>query len=428
MFEFQGNMVHHLVRVDFFAADLFHRKMLQGYRELIVDLSFICFVESNIVQEPSDNTSPGNSQAYGSSQVHSDAGTRSSLLNLSGVSDSANFRRWGWHVAWLTGLVMLIACNVFSSGLALGQNLQEEEFVPEGRYLLRWKFQPGQEFEVHVDQSTTTQTTSTLMKSGKLPVRMNLYQDWMVEESEGKLIVILQTFTRVKMQMSYPVVGEIFVDTDAEAPQSPVANKVYQNLKALVGRAMRMKMTRLGEVKSYKLVDDPSLTAEDAMGRLLSKDALSKLSGEMVKFPLQSIQPGYQWTEAPKFLPKEPGMEAKVTSEYKFLGPNAQQPELANISVTPVLEIASEKDQVMIESQENIGAIVYNLKELRVVETSLTQKMVLNIKAEPPIKRTIDTTLKMTIQIKNPEAQPSEESKPKLETGADEAPSPTDKN
>jgi len=308
--------------------------------------------------------------------------------------------------AWYRGLPVILMGTLLSILIQAGgwepvglraQEIQDDEFVPEGRYLLRWGWQAGQRFQVQATQEVVIETMGQGIGQGPMPATLQLFQDWEVMDRDDKKITVEQTFRRVRMEMTYPVVGEIVADTDEPAPDGPIAQQVHANIGSLVGKRIRLQMSRLGEVTKYEFVEEPGTDVDSGAVPLLSKDNLQSAIGQMIQFPEYSLAPGDTWGTSVKRA-QPGGGSAVVTAEYTFHGPMADDSQRVRITVVPTLELTSRENAIQVESQSSQGEVIYDLQRRHVLETKLTQELVIALPGDPPIKRRIETSVRMTVK------------------------------
>jgi hypothetical protein len=275
------------------------------------------------------------------------------------------------------------------------QDFQDGEYIPQGRYLLRWGLQPGQKFQVEAFQRVVTDTEGPLGSSGPVPASLTILQDWEVIDRNEKTITLLQTFRQLKMEMIYPVVGKIATDTADPAPENTIAKQVHRNLTELVGRSIQIQMDRLGKVSKYQFLEPVAGADAAPNAQFLTADNLKNAVGQMVQFPEYSLAVGDTWATTHP-LAQTPG-SAEVTTEYRLQSVSSDDPNLLKIQVAPKLQLHGDDQKLEIEEQSSDGFVLYDHAQRMVRETSLTQSLTIRMAGAAPGKRKIETTVRMKI-------------------------------
>lgn len=303
-----------------------------------------------------------------------------------------------WKLGWIVAMVLTVLTAAIPREVSAQDGPVERfgEIVTSGRYVLRWGMQQGQKFSVESIQETVTEIEGPLGKSGKMPSALTVQQDWEVSESDESSLTLIQTFRQLKLETTIPGAGNFSVVVPGPEPESLIAKQIHANLNELIGRQIRLQMDRLGQVKKFEFLELPVTDAAPAANQFLTKENLKNAVGQMVQFPKSTRAIGETWgimIKAP-----QPNGTAEVNTEFTLMETLPDQPRWIKISVAPKLTLNVKDDVVTVDDQSSEGHIVYDDELALVRETRLKQSFTFTVKGENGGKRTIESTMRMTIE------------------------------
>lgn len=156
---------------------------------------------------------------------------------------------------------------------------------------LAWKFKPGDNFAVTMEQESIVTTTFNLIDR-KIGTRVRLDMDWQVTAvSPTNVATIQQTITDISITMTTPTdtgVKTIQVDSTKTGRDSPrVERNLWKQISPLVGIGFDVEMKANGEIVSVTTTSETMDLLRDADGsmslrQLLTPDGLRDIFGQSV--------------------------------------------------------------------------------------------------------------------------------------------------
>ncbi len=314
---------------------------------------------------------------------------------------------------WAMLMVLLMAVAMLGSPAeAQAQRRKtdqwEDEIVPAGRYIFRWGLMEGQVLDFELTQDTVTTSKIGLVDSGEVPFNLKMTQRWVVEERNKDTATVLQTFRGLSLRFKHPTVGDISADTNQPVPELPVGKQIHQNLLKFVGKQMRMKIDKLGVIKSLEVVNSSDVETDEGVGQQFSPKQLRSIFSQIAVFKTLTYKPGDSWHIDHKI--KNGPLEAQLDLEYEFQSVGEDE-KLATVALKPLLTLTKDTERVSIDSQSGHGTLSYSLENKQVLETQLHQELQLNIKHDdpknPPLIQTVktDTSVKFKLLENQPIAE-----------------------
>lgn len=291
---------------------------------------------------------------------------------------------------------------------------------PTDRYEFSWGLIEGQELKVEVEQNMETRTTGGLQDTGVIPLTIYFVQDWVVEAVEKKARV-RQTFRQLRMKTSNPTVGDIQADTVEPPPESLISKRIHSNLRQLVGRSVKIKMSKMGDVEFDQIVPLAGQEGFPAGSGPVQPKELVNLFSQVARFDGWDYGKGGHWNIKVKV--NNGNVAANLDLKYVVAGRDKQDPNIVLIDVEPILTIEPGQ-RISIKTQSGTGQLRYSLSDKLPVETGLEQHLVLEIKPENPddpvVTQSIDTTTTVRLTLLKSPAVPAEETLPSEEKDPDD--------
>lgn len=307
---------------------------------------------------------------------------------------------------WLPLVLAWLIFPLAVGELCIAQDENWEAGFLSDRYSFRWNLKPGQKYLVELEQKTTVNTRIGTMDLGKNPSRFVITQEWTVQERDSKRATILQTITRLRVEMSAPTIGQLKVDTSEDAEDTVISKQVHAQMSQLIGRQFSMTISPLGRVVNVQPVaSDDDGDDKNAFSKMFNRTKLKTVFSQVASFEDLSVKPGDRWSNQVKVD------NGQLDLEYTFDEDDNADDNFLTIQIEPRLEVVG-NDQLSIESQSANGEIRYSTQLQVPVETHLKQNLVLKILADDrkkePMIRSEETETTVRITLQNPGTAPTE--------------------
>jgi hypothetical protein len=263
--------------------------------------------------------------------------------------------------------------------------------------LLRWKLQPGQQFQVQVAQNSKTKTTVN-DRTVKMSLDMLMDMKWTVDSVDQMgVATISQMFTRMRVDMDAPSVGKVSFDTAKETKPGELTEGLSDALDALIPRPAKegepqretptfsVLVNPRGEIVKVDIPKETAAaikkaTASSKLRHLLSVDGLTQLLQQsLATLPDEAIDPDHQWS-LETTTPSPLGV-LKQTHKYTYRGavqrngqPVDQIDVVTELSLEPSKDAAAKK--LKIKSHKQSGSLFFDAEEGRFVATDIQQTLV----------------------------------------------------
>jgi hypothetical protein len=252
--------------------------------------------------------------------------------------------------------------------------------------LMRWKFQPGQQFDVQVTQRMEMEAT-LLDRPIRSVSETTMHLEWAVQAvDQAGTADVRQTFRRVKMTMDMP--GVPAVEYDSASPDKPtgMARSLADQVGPMIGAAFEQSMTTRGEVLSVTPTAETLAQLEKTDGdgpapAGISEESLKGLLNQTAAaLPEHAVKPGDTWQG--QAVTQSPVGALKMDVTYTFAGQEERDGRpLEKIDVEVKLSIEPGEDpatiKVAVVEQESKGVMLFDAQAGRFVETNMHQKMTL---------------------------------------------------
>ncbi len=269
---------------------------------------------------------------------------------------------------------------------------------------LKWKFQPGQKFDLQLAQDMTiTMAFQGQAINQKIRMGMDLLWDVKDVNPEG-IATINQQFTRIRMNLDSPV-GKIEIDTNNQQHEGPAA-QIAEQLRPLVGATVTQKMDPTGKVIEAMLDEKAkeALAGNPQVQQMLGENGVKDLFAQsMATLPSKPVNVGDTWKV--KSSSKNQFGAVELDADYTYQGMaehNGKQ--MAKLGIKGTMNMAKDpmEQQVKlgIKDSDITGTAWFDVEAGRLADTSLQQKMNMTMEAggqtlEPAI------TTDMKLQIKS---------------------------
>ena len=299
---------------------------------------------------------------------------------------------------WRFGLVMGLAIVLVGTSPVLAQKT------------LRWKLQPGNQFQVNVSEQKNSSVTIT-GKPVKMTMEMTLETLWKVDSADEKQIKIIQTVQRLAMKMQTGDSAPISYDSADKTPPVGTAKDIAAAVKPLLaeGAAMTVTMDTRGEVlsatpsaKLAELWKTPESKAPGGIGGGTSTQELLKRS--LVLLPEKGVTADdagkTKWSSE-----REVGFSSgkvKQSTEFVYGGVVEEEGQkldrIDSTSKVTLLPGGTKNLKLTLKSQEQTGHVLFSAEQGRLVSAEQTQKLVTEAPyRETTITVTVDSTVKTSI-------------------------------
>ena len=169
------------------------------------------------------------------------------------------------------------ACGVAIVVMLLVTLMGEGLFAQDANDQLRWRFQPGQRFNVSLTKTGNVETqVDTRIR--KVEIESQLEFEWNVIKVAKGETTIEQKLTRVVLESGAP--GDVSAqrlsyDSSNVVYRKGISNTVANQLKPLIGLTYQFVISDRGEVKSVMIAEDQQSIVEAIPASLPIKDLLT---------------------------------------------------------------------------------------------------------------------------------------------------------
>jgi hypothetical protein len=273
---------------------------------------------------------------------------------------------------------------------------------------LRYQFKEGDKPTYTMEQKMTMEM---MIGAQAIKTTMNQVMDfnWDIKsvDKDGKA-QMTQTITRVKLTVDGPQGKAEFDSKDNKEPTDPIGKLLAPALKTLVGAEIAMTMDPRGQPTDIKLSDKfkealkNNPAAQGPQAEMLSEDGIKKMMTQSgLILPEGAVKMGANWTNKAEMKLGALG-KMNINTQYNYDGPETKDGKtLQKITLKPDVTLEADPNapvKTSIKSQDSKGKALFDNKEGRLVETNLTQELVMEINAMGQMlsqKTTTTTALKL---------------------------------
>lgn len=271
--------------------------------------------------------------------------------------------------------------------------------------LLRWKFVEGNNWQVNIEQHTTTETTGAGKPTG-IDIAMQFQMNWKIDSVDSNGTArINQQIERFFVSMKSGKAEPITYDSASEnKPSSPAAN-IAEAVAPVIGVDFEVVMTDRGSITEVKLSDAATTAFESisspAMKQLFSKEGITQLLQQAaIEFPEQNIAAGDDWQQS--LSTDSPLGKLNQAKTFTLTGKaESDMQSLEHISIAGTLKLEPTEQspaKLKLVEQDLIGSMSFDVNAGRLVSSDSTQTLT----TERPyreFKIKVKTTAKSTVAI-----------------------------
>lgn len=226
-------------------------------------------------------------------------------------------------------------------------------------------------------------------------MKMQMFMTTKVGKVEGNTAELTQEITRVKVEMTNPMMGGINYDS-ADEDSDP---GMLQGLEEMVGQKIKVKIDDMGKLVDFKMEGEGAEAAEKS-----GVDLKQMMSQSLVMLPAEPVGINETWQSETKMAMGEMGeLDVKVTNKLLTVAKD-------NFSVEQVMSIdASDVEMpggMKVESMESKGTSKVDLR------TGMPSEMQTEMKMKMSGAMAMSMTVKQTVEpAPAPEPKKTDEAK-----------------
>ena len=275
-------------------------------------------------------------------------------------------------------LVGILGCLAF--GLVCGTSVEAQQ-------RLRWKFQPGMQYQVSFDQTTSSKTQAG-SESIQVRLHMGMAMQWKVRQVDNDGTATMeQAFTRIRLELENPGVEQVSYDSASRSKPVGQAAQIAASLEPVIGKTFQVRMTARGIVQ--EVIASPEMQAalkripqESRLKDVFTREGLMQtLRQSHGVLPANAVQLEDQW-EAVETVGTPLG-DLKTKTRYRY-GKNAADAGVAaaqiqvhgQIELVPAKDKKTSRNNLRIESQEIAGEILFASIQGHLLRSQINQQMV----------------------------------------------------
>ncbi len=274
---------------------------------------------------------------------------------------------------------------------------------------LGWKFQPGQQLKVSIEQKTESHTR-VADQSLKMTVQLSVEEKWDVKEvAEDGVATIDRSHTRIKLSIRSGVDEEITFDSSQQRSAPGVARTIAQALAPVLGKPVRIQVNPRGAVVDVELGKElKGQLAELAkvLGDFFSPDSIEQQLMTIGRLPAGPVSKGQSWmanVESTTSLGK-----LSVARTFTYEGEkNTTDGSVSEIAIAGQLKLipgTGEKDRtVTLREQQLTGVLRFDAAAGRLLESTEQQKLgIQTAYRELRIQSEVATSTRTTVTLVGP--------------------------
>ena len=303
------------------------------------------------------------------------------------------------------GLACLLLAALILSWSAAGARAEKT---------LRWKFTPGETIK-----QVMTQEMEIGTGVGDKPMTRTMKQvidmQWQVEKVEGDVADVVQSITRVRMDITAGPGMDVSIDTDDKSEKEGAAALIAPALEALTKAKFNVKINTLGEPKDVQISEDviEALKKLGPAGGMFSKERMEQtVRDASMSFPEAAVSEGETWSRKYE-MKMPPAGTMKVVQTMKYEGEEkvaGQTLEKIGIELKMTLDAGEAPGGATIElkDQKASGTIYFDNSAGRITSSAIDQVMTMEIAlGGKTVEQTINQKVKIEFAATAPEKKPS---------------------
>ena len=246
---------------------------------------------------------------------------------------------------------------------------------------LRWKFTPNNEVKYVLTESTSS---STKLGEQSFDATHDMTLDIVrrVKDVKDGQATVVQRFTRARVKMNGPR-GAVDFDTDSgKVPTGPVADSMLKPLQSAINADFVATLDARGKVYDVVVPEAFRKQSNSPGSTLFSVDNMSQMFS-FLPFPEEAVAAGHKWSHEHKS--GVPGGALHITVAAVYKGKDETNAGLERIDLRLVSSFKKEDNapvEIKIKSEEATGFLLFDNASGQLVQSSITQKFVMEVKAQ----------------------------------------------
>jgi len=273
-------------------------------------------------------------------------------------------------------------CHVVTAALVLVLITLCFPLAASAETLLRWKFAAGEQWQVSVDQRTTTETTGAGKPTG-IDITLQMVMTWKINSVDDQgTAQIIQRIERFAVTMKSGTAEPIEYASDSEKKPSGPAADIAAAVAPVVGAEFTVTITGRGAIRDVKLSESTAAAFaaidSQAFGKMFSPEGIARLlSQAAVEFPEAAIDSGGNWSATSS----EPSRLGTLVQERTYTLAEPQElagKQLERIDIAGTLEIKpsdASPSELKLLAQSLAGTMLFDLEAGRLSKSESTQKL-----------------------------------------------------
>ena len=274
---------------------------------------------------------------------------------------------------------------------------------------LRWKFRPGEQLKVSVEQKTVS-NTRVADQSLKMTVQLTVEEKWEVKEvAENGVATIDRSLTLIKLSIRSGVDEEITFDSSQQRSAPGAARTIAKVLAPVLGKSVRIQVNPRGAVVDVELGSELKgqlVELAKVLGDFFSPDSIEQQLMTIGRLPAGPVSKGQSWmanVESTTQLGK-----LSVARTFTYEGEkNTTDGSVSEIAIAGQLTLVpgtGKKDRkVTLREQQLTGVLRFDAAAGRLLESS--EQQILGIHTayrELRIQSEVKTSTRTTVTLVGP--------------------------
>ena len=274
---------------------------------------------------------------------------------------------------------------------------------------LKYQFKEGDKLLYTMEQSQK-QTINVMGMEIETLMTQNMDMSWNVKSMKDGKAQVVQTIDRIRVKMDSAFAAFEYDSKDGKEPEGPFGQILGPLFAAMAGAEFTLTMNEQGDVSETK-VSEKLLEAmksnpilQQVGGGSFTEEGLKNMLGQSggSVLPKNPVKKGDTWTQ--KMELKQPPLGVmKMNNTYTYQGTESRGGvTLEKIDVKTEMTIeplpnAAAEIEIKVKSAEMKGTMYFDNKAGRLVETSMNQKMTMEINA---MGNVIEAAMDQTVNMK----------------------------
>jgi hypothetical protein len=274
---------------------------------------------------------------------------------------------------------------------------------------LRWKFQPGEQFKVTVEQKTVS-TTRVADQSLKMMVELAVEEKWDVRQvAASGVATIDRSLTRIQLTIRSGVEEEITFDSASERTAPGMARAIAKVLGPVLEKPMRIQVDPRGAVVDVELgekLKGQLVELAKELGEFFSPDSIQQQLMTIGRLPAGPVSVGESWMESVEST--TPLGKLSVVRTFTYEGEKSTSDGLlSEIVIVGQIKLVPSADgndrKATLRDQKLSGVLRFDAVAGRLVESTEQQKLgIQTVYRELRIQSDVTTTTRTTVTPLSP--------------------------